>query len=44
MTVNTNDDDQMLDAYGYTKDELVDMLHHGEDIGSYFDGDVVDLL
>ena len=42
--VNANDDDQMLDHYGYTKDELVDMLHDGEDIGSYFDGDIIDLL
>lgn len=44
MAINTHDDEAMLSAYGYTKDELVDMLHDGEDIGSYFDGDVVDLL
>lgn len=44
MSYPTNNDQWMLDHFGYTKDELVDMLHDGEDIGSYYDGDIVDLL
>ena len=28
----------------YDREELVQMLLNGEDIGSYFDGDIVDLL
>lgn len=42
--MQTNNDEWMLDHYGYTRDELVDMLHDGDDIGSYFDGDIIDLL
>ena len=39
-----NNDDQMLEAYGYTKSELLELLHEEGDIGSYFDGDIHDLL
>jgi predicted DNA-binding helix-hairpin-helix protein len=39
-----NDDDWMLDHFGYTKDELVEMMHDGEDVTAYFDGDPIDLL
>ena len=28
----------------YDREELVEMLLNGEDIGSYFDGDIIDLL
>lgn len=42
--VNVNDDDQMLDHYGYTKDELFQMMMDGEDIGGVFDGDPIELF
>lgn len=28
----------------YDKEELLEMALNGEDIGSYFDGDIIDLL
>lgn len=33
-----------MDYNGYDAEELVAMLLNGEDIGSYFDGDIIDLL
>lgn len=33
-----------MDYNGYDAEELVEMMLNGEDIGSYFDGDIVDLL
>ena len=39
-----NDDDWMLEHYGYTKTELRDRLLSGDDIGGDFDGDPIDLL
>lgn len=33
-----------MDYNGYDREELVQMLLDGEDIGSYFDGDILDLL
>ena len=42
--VNVNDDDQMWRHYGYTKSELFDMMMAGDDIGSYFDGDPIELF
>lgn len=43
-TYKVNDDVWMLDHFGYTKDELTDMMMDGEDITAYFDGDPIDLL
>lgn len=42
--VNVNDDQQMLDHYGYTKDELFEMLMNGDDIGGLYDGDPIELF
>ena len=42
--MNVNDDEWMLEHYGYTKDELQEMMLSGEDIGDVFDGDPIDLL
>lgn len=39
-----NNDEWMLDHFGYTKNELRDRLLDGEDIGGDFDGDPIDLL
>lgn len=33
-----------MDCNGYDAEELVEMLLDGEDIGSHFDGDILDLL
>lgn len=37
--VDVNNDEQMLDHYGYTKSELQAMALAGEDIGGVYDGD-----
>lgn len=42
--INVDDDDAMLDAYGWTKKELRDALYRGEDIGGMYDGDPIELL
>lgn len=39
-----NNDEWMLDHFGYTKEELRDRLLDGDDIGGDFDGDPIDLL
>lgn len=39
-----HDDEAMLEIVGYTREELVDMLIAGEDIGAVYDGDPVALL
>lgn len=39
-----NNDEWMLDHFGYTREELRDRLLDGEDIGGDFDGDPIDLL
>ena len=39
-----NNDEWMLEHYGYTKAQLREMMMSGEDIGSVFDGDPIDLL
>lgn len=41
---DVNNDKWMLDHFGYTKRELREMMIHGEDIGSYFDGDPIELF
>ena len=41
---NVNDDDWMLEHYGYTREELVKRMMDGDDIGGDFDGDPIDLL
>lgn len=33
-----------MDYNGYDAEELIEMMLNGEDISSYFDGDIVDLL
>lgn len=33
-----------MDYNGYDAEELVEMLLSGEDISSYFDGDIQDIL
>lgn len=33
-----------MDYNGYDREELIDMLLNGEDIGDIFDGDIHDLL
>lgn len=43
-SMNVNNDEWMLDHYGYTKQELGDMLMAGDDIGTYYDGDPIELL
>lgn len=35
---------RFIEQYGYTPDEIRDMALAGEDIGSVFDGDIVDLF
>lgn len=42
--MNVNDDDWMLEHYGYTREELVERMMDGDDIGGDFDGDPIDLL
>ena len=42
--MNKDSDDYYLDHYGYTKSELFDMMMAGDDIGSYFDGDPIELF
>lgn len=42
--VDVNNDDQMLDHYGYTKSELYEMMLAGDDIGGVFDGDPIELF
>lgn len=42
--MDVNNDDWMLDHYGYTKDDLLEMMESGYDITPYFDGDPIDLL
>lgn len=39
-----NDDDWMLDHFGYTKKELQIMVNQGYDITEFFDGDPIDIL
>jgi hypothetical protein len=39
-----DNDGWMLETFGYTKAELRDMMLAGEDIGSVFDGDPMELL
>lgn len=39
-----NDDEWMLEHYGYTKEELQDMMLDGDDIGAVYDGDPIELL
>ena len=33
-----------MDYNGYDAEELIEMMLDGEDIGTIFDGDIVDLL
>ena len=39
-----NNDEWMLEHFGYTKRELRDMMMEGEDIAPYFDGDPMEIL
>lgn len=39
-----NDDEWMIDHFGYTKTELAEMMMAGEDIGGIYDGDPIELL
>lgn len=39
-----HDDEWMLNHFGYTKDELRQMILGGDDIGDIYDGDPIDLL
>ena len=39
-----NNDEWMLDHFGYTKEELMDELLAGRDIGDKFDGDPLEIL
>lgn len=34
----------MAQNWDYSDDELLDMALNGDDIGSYFDGDITDLI
>ena len=43
-SIDVEDDEAMLDAYGWTKKELRDALFRGEDIGGMYDGDPIELL
>ena len=44
MSYKVNDDEWMLDHFGYTKQELADRIMEGDDISGDFDGDPIDLL
>lgn len=44
MSYPINNDEWMLDHFGYTKSELQSMLLDGEDIGGVYDGDPIELL
>lgn len=39
-----DNDEWMQDHFGYTKNELVEMMMDGEDVTAYFDGDPIELL
>lgn len=41
---NVDNDEWMLEHYGYTKAELRERMIAGEDIGGDFDGDPIELL
>lgn len=44
MSYKVNNDEWMLDHFGYTKGELVERMLDGDDIGGDFDGDPLELL
>lgn len=44
MDYPVHDDDWMLDHFGYTRDDLREMMLAGEDIGGVYDGDPIELI
>lgn len=42
--IDVDDDDAMMDTYGFTKHQLQEMIYRGQDIGGVYDGDPIELL